>query len=139
MNRTTPLLRRIARNIILFEAGKKGEALSDFPVTDRMRPQLARLMGDGWVRVLLTRALALATIETTWLSQASVSGNGDLDGLQDIGREMDPNVFLEGRVVLLAQLLGLLVTFIGPALTWGLVDEIWPDIPPEDRDFGMEQ
>ncbi|WP_138995744.1 hypothetical protein [Sphingomonas sp. PAMC 26621] len=122
----------------MFESTEGEAAVSDYPVTDRMRPQLARLMGDGWVQVLLARALALATIEIPWLSQASVSRSGDLEGLRDIGNGMDPKVFLEGRVVLLAQLLGLLVTFVGPALTWGLVDEIWPDIPPEDRDFGME-
>jgi hypothetical protein len=128
----------MARNIILFEDGQAQAGVSDYPVTERMRPQLARLMGSDWVRILLTRALALATIETPWLSQAEVSPRGDLEGLRHISREMDPDDFLEGRVVLLAQLLGLLVTFIGPSLTWGLVDEIWPDIPPEDRDFGME-
>jgi len=98
-----------------------------------------RLMGNGGVRALLSRALVLATLETAWLCNASVNSDGDLEGLQDIGAEMDPESFLEGRVILLAQLLGLLVTFIGPTLTSGLLHEIWPHIAPEDRDFGMEQ
>ena len=139
MNRTTPRIRGIARHLILVEGKREQDASSEYPVTDRMRPQLMRLMGNGGVRALLSRALVLATLETPWLSNASVNSDGDLEGLQGIGTEMDPEVFLEGRVILLAQLLGLLVTFIGPTLTSGLVHEIWPHIAPEDRDFGREQ
>jgi len=139
MNRTTPRIRAVARHLILLEGKREQAASSEYPVTDRMRPQLMRLMGNGGVRALLSRALVLATIETTWLSNASVNSDGDLEGLEDVGAAMDPEVFLEGRVVLLAQLLALLVTFIGPTLTSGLLDEIWPHIAPEDRDFGMEQ
>jgi len=39
-------------------------------------------------------------------------------------------------VTLLAQLLGLLVTFIGEALTVRLVREVWPKVPLDDLDFG---
>jgi len=139
LNRTTPRIRGIARNLILFEDQRKQAVLTGFPATDRMRPQLMRLMGNGGVRALLSRALVLATIETPWLSNAAINSSGDLGGLEDIGAEVDPDAFLEGRVILLAQLLGLLVTFIGPTLTSGLVHEIWPHIAPEDRDFGREQ
>jgi hypothetical protein len=36
----------------------------------------------------------------------------------------------------LAQLLGLLVAFIGPSLTMRLVGEIWPQISLNKVDFG---
>jgi len=139
LNRTTPRIRDIARTLILFEGQRGQGGASEFPATDRMRPQLMRLMGNGGVHALLSRALVLATLEAPWISNAAVNSDGDLGGLHDIGAEIDPEVFLEGRVILLAQLLGLLVTFIGPTLTWGLVHEIWPHIAPEDRDFGREQ
>jgi hypothetical protein len=41
----------------------------------------------------------------------------------------------EGRVVLLAQLLGLLVAFIGESLTLRLVLEVWPKVPLEDLEL----
>jgi len=42
----------------------------------------------------------------------------------------------EGRVVLLAQLLGLLVAFIGEDLTLRLVREVWPKLSINDVNFG---
>jgi hypothetical protein len=39
-------------------------------------------------------------------------------------------------VVLVAQLLGLLVTFIGEDLTLGLVREIWPKLSLDKSGFG---
>jgi hypothetical protein len=41
--------------------------------------------------------------------------------------------FLEGRVVTLTQLLGLMVALIGPNLTSRLVGEIWPKFPSAIR------
>jgi len=96
-------------------------------------------MGKVGVRALLARALALSAAEIPWLRAVQVNADGDLDGLQAAGSEIDPAEFLEGRVVLLAQLLGLLVTFIGPGLTSRMVGEFWPQIPLRDRDFGKEQ
>jgi hypothetical protein len=39
----------------------------------------------------------------------------------------DPSEVMEGEVVLVGHLLGLLVLFIGPALTIQLVHQVWPD------------
>jgi hypothetical protein len=41
--------------------------------------------------------------------------------------------------VLLAQLLGLLVAFIGKNLTLRLVGEVWPKAALDDLDFGTEE
>jgi hypothetical protein len=133
-------MRKIAHRLIEAEGAtlRAADSKSEYPVTDRMRPQLARLMGHGGTRALLGRALVLASREAPWLSAAFVSANGDLEGLERLKAEIDPTTFLEGRVILLAQLLGLLVTFVGPTLTLGLVREAWPQIAFEDRDFEME-
>ena len=95
-------------------------------------------MGNTGFRALLSRALALANAEVPWLRAVHVNADGDLEGLAEIGSLIDPTEFLEGRGVLLAQLLGLLVAFIGPSLTSRLVGEFWPQIPFQDRDFGKE-
>ena len=106
---------------------------------DRLRPRLATLMGDGGVRALLARALALATAEVSWLRVLKVGADGSLAGLDALGAPLEPEEFLEGRVVLLAQLLALLTAFIGPGLTSRLVSDTWPQIPPRDLDFGTEK
>ena len=52
------------------------------------------------------------------------------------GRMAEPEDVAEGGVALLAQLLGLLVAFIGESLTLRLVHDIWPAVPLSDLDFG---
>ncbi len=44
--------------------------------------------------------------------------------------------FSEGEAELLAQLIGLLVAFIGPALTLRLIHQIWPRLSFDDADLG---
>jgi hypothetical protein len=39
---------------------------------------------------------------------------------------------------MLAQLLGLLVAFVGESLTVRLVREVWPKVRLDDLDFGNE-
>jgi hypothetical protein len=143
MNRATPRLRDVAKRLILAEAARTKSPAKDvtdaFPVTDKLRPQLATLMGHGGVRALIGRALVLAMQEVSWLRALHVNADGDLEGLAALGAQLDPADYLEGRMVLLAQLLGLLVAFIGPGLTLRLVSEIWPRIPLKDIDFGTER
>ena len=142
MNRATPQMRSFAKRLLATEiAGMRpGEAADAtlFPVTDKLRPHLTLLMGKGGVRALLARALVLASAEMPWLSAAQVNANGDLDGLEALAVGLDPTEFFECRVVLLAQLLGLLVAFIGPNLTSRLIGEVWPQVPLKERDFGKE-
>jgi hypothetical protein len=82
-----------------------------------LRPHLVTLMGNGGFEALLPRALALAKTEVPWLRPVHVNADGALEGLEKIPAEVGADKFLEGRVVLLAQLLGLLVAFIGENLT----------------------
>jgi len=51
-----------------------------------------------------------------------------LEGLEETQTEFDPRMIAEGEVALVARLLGLLVTFIGPALTQQLLRDIWPKL-----------
>jgi hypothetical protein len=138
--RATPKMRSIAERLIKYETQKKDPSettdTSIFRVTDRLRPQLAMLMGNGGFRALLARALALAGAEVSWLREVQVKADGTLEGLAALHAGLKPAEFREGRVVLLAQLLGLLVAFIGPALTSRLMGEIWPQLAADNVDFG---
>lgn len=142
MNRATPQMRGIAERLIASERPEgtfaDAAAPTKFPVTAKLHPLLATLVGKSGVRALLARALLLASAEVPWLRAARVSIDGGLDGLEAIIADLDPAVLAEGRVVLLAQLLGLLVALIGPGLTSRLIGELWPQIPLEQRDFSVE-
>jgi len=97
-------------------------------VTEKLRPKLANLMGNGGFRALLARALVLAGAEISWLRAVQVTAGGTLEGLQALHGQFAAADFIEGEIVLLSELLALLEAFIGPALTSRLVGEIWPQI-----------
>lgn len=133
-------MRRFAQRLIAYEASlanrsteAAGEAI--FHVIDKLRPQLVNLMGNAGFRALLSRALALANEDVRWLHAVHVKADGALEALVELHAQVDPAEYIEGKVVLLAQLLGLLVALIGPGLTSLLVSEIWPKIPLRDLDF----
>jgi hypothetical protein len=64
-----------------------------------------------------------------------VNEDGSLAGLEAVRAQTDPAEFLEGGVVLLSRLLGLLVAFIGENLTLRLLREAWPNVPLNDLDW----
>jgi hypothetical protein len=107
-----------------------------FQADDRLRPHLATLMGVNGFRALLLRSLALSNPEVPWLRAVQVEADGAFEGFEALHAEIEPAEFLRGKVVLLAQLLGLLVALIGPNLTQHLVGETWPKIVFTEVDFG---
>jgi len=133
-------MRDIAGQLIAFAMDGRNEAVATSPVVfvvcDTLRPHLATLMGKVSFRALLSRALALACVEVPWLCALHVELDGRLAGFDKLGVGLAPEAELEGRVVLLAQLLGLLVAFIGEDLTLRLVRDVWPGLSFENLDFG---
>ncbi len=133
MSRATPQMRDFAKRLIAYETLVNKSSATKTPavfhVCEKLRPHLATLAGNGGFRALLARALALAAAEVPWLRAVQVNADGALEGGEELHAQLDPNQFFEGRVVLLAQLLGLLVAFIGENLTLRLVREAWPKIP----------
>lgn len=87
------------------------------------------LMGRGGVQALHARALVLATAEVPWLASVRVVADGKLEGLAAARATVDAADFSEGEIVLLAQIIRLLVAFIGPALTLRLISQLWPQLP----------
>ena len=132
-------MRHFAKRLIVFEtranAASSTSLRPDFRVPEKLRPHLVALMGNGGFEALLARALALAKTEVPWLRPVHVNAAGAIEGLETIPTQVGPDEFLEGRIVLLAQLLGLLVAFIGENLTLRLVQEVWPKIPLDDLDL----
>jgi len=125
-------MRDFAERLIAYETrGNKSSETKPpavFLVGEKLRPQLATLMGNVGFRELLSRALALANAEVPWLRAVRVKADGSFEGSDEFGAQVDPDEVFEGSVVLLAQLLGLLVAFIGEDLTLRLVREVWPKL-----------
>jgi hypothetical protein len=133
-------MRNFAKHLIACEkmGNKSAETKTPaaFHVSDKLRSHLATLMGNGGFRALHSRSLALASTEVPWLRGVHVKTDGSMAGLDELKMQVAPEQIAEGRVVLLAQLLGLLVAFIGEDLTLRLVREVWPKVPLNDLDFG---
>ncbi|HEY5237636.1 MAG TPA: hypothetical protein VIJ62_04585 [Rhizomicrobium sp.] len=133
-------MRDFAERLITYEMkGNKSSQIkppSRFLVIEKLHLHLTTLMGNTGFRALLSRALALANAEVPWLRAVHVKADGSFEEVDELGAQVDPAEISEGKVVLLAQLLGLLVTFIGGSLTLRLVHEMWPKIPLNDLDFG---
>jgi hypothetical protein len=140
MSRAAPKMRNFAERLIAYETrGKKSSRTKSpaaFTVCEKLRPHLATLVGKGGFHALFARALALASAEVPWLRALRVDADGSLQGLDELPAHVDAKQILEGKVVLAAQLLGLLVAFIGENLTVRLVREVWPNVPLDDLDFG---
>ena len=134
-------MRDLAELLIAYEtSGKKSSATkiaAVFPVIARLRPHLASLMGNTGFLALLLRAQARAERDVPSLRAVQVKADGSLEGLDELEAQVGRDKFFEGRVVLLAQLLGLLVAFIGEHLTLRLVGEIWPKLQLNDLDFDI--
>jgi hypothetical protein len=131
MNQTTPQMRGLAKSLIAQETSRKSSRVSAraaFHVIEKLRPHLSNLMGKRGFRALMARALALASAEVSWLNEVKVNPDGTLDGLEVRPPQIGPAEFREGKVAILAHLIGLLVALIGQDLTATLVADIWPKL-----------
>jgi hypothetical protein len=142
MSQATLQMQSFAWRVLACElAGRnpsEAKTLEAFQVFDKLRPHLATLTGNGGFRALLSRALAVANAEVSWLSAVHVRADGSLEGLEELHAQIDPADLFEGVVVLLAQLLGLLVAFIGENLTVSLVRDVWPKVSLNDLDLNLD-
>jgi hypothetical protein len=136
----------MARRLVSYEAvtGETSEPPEPavFRVYEKLRQPLCALAGVAGFRSLVVRALTLAEVEAPGLSALQVTDDGYLQRLHSLG-EVDPridkNLAGEERVILIAELLELLLTFIGETLTMRLVQDVWPDAAFDDGNFGDER
>jgi hypothetical protein len=126
-----PQMRDLAQRLLACEtaAGKTSEPseLAAFRACARLRQPLTTLAGVAGFRSLLSRALTLARAEAPNLSGVQVAADGSLKGLDEFASQTDKEQARDGGVILLAQLIGLLLTFIGEGLTLRLVQDVWPE------------
>jgi hypothetical protein len=129
---TVPLaIRDFARRLIVLEAARDNSlgALGGGAacVCDQLRVPLVKLAGTAGFRSVMSRALAMARAEFPSLIAVQVNDDGSLVGLNALEHNQESGASDEAGVVVVAQLLGLLVTFIGEPLTVRLVRDIWSE------------
>ncbi len=141
MSPVTPVIQNLALWLLAQEvsAGKPSEMnmCAAFRVCEKLRQPLSTLAGATGYRSLISRALTLAKKEAPSLGEVQVKEDGSLERTGAI--ELMDEAAKKGEALLVAQLLGLLVTFIGQALTLGLVRDLWPDAPFEDMNAETEK
>jgi len=140
MSRATSPIRDLAQRIMVHEGheGKSSQVQPTvaFHACEKLRPHLATLMGDAGARALFARSLVIAHSEAPWLRTVHVQPAGSSKAFEFPEAPVGRAVMAEGERALLAQLLGLLVIFIGESLTLRMVRQVWPALPLNDFDFG---
>jgi hypothetical protein len=118
----------LALSLIASEAEANTSSRHSEPATvrayERLRRQLRSPVGVDGFQALASRALALAKSQSPQLSAVHVAANGDLLGLSEVESQADGDESGEAGVILIAQLLGLFLTFLGEATTLRLIEDL---------------
>ena len=121
----------MAQRLLTYEAvageNSKPAESAAFRVCAKLRQPLITLAGVAGFRSLLSRALTLARAEAPSLSAVQVTADGSLKGLDELEPQIDKEQARDGGAILITQLIGLLLTFIGEGLTLRLIQDVWPE------------
>jgi hypothetical protein len=127
----------LAHRLLAYEAGRGENSepaeSAAFRVCAKLRLPLSTLAGVAGFRSLLSRALTLARAQAPSLSAVQVAADGSLEGLDELASQSDQEQSRDGGAILIAQLIELLLTFIGEGLTLRLVQDVWPEAAFDGR------
>jgi hypothetical protein len=120
--------RELARSLVASEADANTTSLHIEPATvrvyERLRRQLGSPVGVDGFQALASRALALAKSQSPRLSAVQVTANGGLCGLSEVESQTDADEDGEAGIILIAQLLGLFLVFLGEVTTLRLIEDL---------------
>ena len=120
--------RELARSLVASEADATTASLHTEPATvrvyERLRRQLGAPVGAESFQALASRALALAKSESPLLNAVHVTANGGMRGLREVKSQTGADEDGETGIILIAQLLGLFLTFLGEATTLRLIEDL---------------
>lgn len=134
-------MKALARRLLAVEAANRSDSEmrvhEALRVYENLRTSLTRFAGPDGFTALMRRALALARAEVPALQAVTVQPDGTIDGLEEIAFN-SRDAGIEATVAITANLLFLLVTFIGEPLTLRLISDAWPDVPLEKMKMEIE-
>ena len=135
MAEAPPEARALAEAVLRHEMlGRATPAEMGERVDARLRGRLGGLIGSTGYAILVARAVRLARIEVPALECVTVvtgdaGADGSLPGIREFARACDePDAAEAGLIAILAQVVGLLITFIGEDLALRLVRDAWPEL-----------
>ena len=142
MMRTIAML-DLVRRLLAHEAAESQDQDSLIEAAERvseeLRAHLSKRIGQEGFRTILARSLVLTTAQFPHLSAVRVGADGTLIGLrgaishaQEAQDKEAQGVTIEGAVALVAQLLALLISFIGEDLTLRLLSAVQPKFAWDD-------
>ncbi|MDB6169520.1 MAG: hypothetical protein JWM88_2384 [Verrucomicrobia bacterium] len=107
-----------------------------FRVCEKLRRPLSTFAGAAGFRSLFSRALVLAKVESPLLEGVQIQPDGSFGYAAELEAQLATEDAARAGAALADQLLGLLVTFIGEALTLRLVHDVWPKAALKDSKPG---
>ncbi len=138
-----PKTRDMARRLLEYEAIATKPAESAECVTlrvyEKLRQSLVPFAGIAAFESLASRALTLAKPEAPSLGATQIAADGSIRGLGEFKPQIDNDknqTDEDHGVVLIARLLGLLLIFLGEALTLSLLQVQWPSAVFDDHNSG---
>lgn len=137
--------RDLARNLLDHERGQRDTPAELVPAIEggfrRLHEHMFNLIGQTGFQALLARAAHLTAAEARWIESITIQVAPvlTLQGLAERIESEGADQTMDGLVLLLANLIGLLCTFIGESLTLLLIGRIWPDVPLENPGAGSKE
>jgi len=148
----SPEMRDLAQRLLAYEADADKSSRPMESVTlrtyEKLRQCLVAFAGEAGFQSIAARALMIAQVEVPSLCAVQVTANGTLQRLDDVEPQTkidkdqsgyqksgeDPPS--EEGTILIACVLGLLLIFLGEALTLSLLRNEWPDTTFDNRNSG---
>jgi hypothetical protein len=118
---------------------------------EKLRQSLVSFAGVAGFQSIAVRALVLAQSESPSLCAVQITAEGALQGLGEVEHQISMDKDLNGSqqagedppgeagAILIAHILGLLLTFLGEAITLSLLRNAWPNATFDDRNSGNER
>jgi hypothetical protein len=120
--------RDLARRLLAYEAltatTSEQTASATVRIYEKLRQQLCAPIGVDGFRVLASRALRLSKAESPELSAVQLTPEGTLRCFDEVEGQSDEDQNGDVGVILIAQLLGLFLIFLGEATTLRLIEGI---------------
>ena len=141
MNEPTRAAENIARRILACEADEDDPPQSHAAsrAVEKLHPYLTKYVGAAGFHALLVRALSLAKAQVPWLASVQVKADATLAGFDEAVQVGDVGDARKGGAALLTELLGLLVTFLGEAITLHMVQEVWSGARLDELNFSARE
>jgi hypothetical protein len=131
-----PVMRPLIQRLIAEERravnGSVLESRAAFRVCEKLRAPLCTFSGVEGFRSLLSRALVLAREDAPLLAAVQIKPDGSFQYSPELEARWASAEATQAGTALASQLLGLLTTFIGEALTLRLVHDVWPQTALKD-------